>query len=110
MRATDCVALQQGRSTVRFRLRVKAGGRADRLVGPFDGGLKLEVRAAPERGRANASVIRLIADSLGVSRTGVDIVAGHTSQDKVVEIRGASADEVSRRLEAIGVRAKKMLP
>lgn len=106
----DRITLHVRGSTVRLRLRVKAGGRADRLVGPYDGALKLEVRAAPERGRANAAVVRLVAESLSVSRAEVEIVAGHTSQDKVVEIRGASADEVARRLEAVGVPAEKMLP
>jgi uncharacterized protein YggU (UPF0235/DUF167 family) len=103
MAASDRVLLQATGAGVRLRLRVKPGGHADRLVGPFDGALKVEVRAAPERGRANDAVVRLLARRLGVGRSDVEVVAGLTSQDKVVSIAGASGADVAQRLEALGI-------
>ena len=91
---------------VRLQLRVKPGGRADRLLGPHDGALKLEVRAAPERGRANDAVIRLLASSLGLGRSQVEVMAGASGRDKIVRLLGASATEIARRLEAEGVSAR----
>jgi uncharacterized protein YggU (UPF0235/DUF167 family) len=91
---------------VRLQLRVKPGGRADRLLGPHDGALKLEVRAAPERGRANDAVIRLLASSLGLGRSQVEVIAGAAARDKVVMLGGVSAAEIARRLEAEGVPAR----
>lgn len=90
----------------RIRLRVKPAGRADRVIAPYDGALKLEVRAAPERGRANGAVIRLLADRLGLDRSDVEVVAGRSSQDKTVSLAGVSAEEVVRRLEAAGISAE----
>lgn len=102
----DRVIVQEGTGGLRLRLRVKPGGRADRLIGPFDGALKLEVRAAPERGRANDAVVRLLADRLGLSRSDVEVVAGVTSQDKAVSLRGLDAAEVVRRFAAVGIAAE----
>ena len=103
--AADAVRVVAAADGVRLQLRVKPGGRADRLVGPHDGALKLEVRAAPERGRANEAVIRLLAGVLGVGRSQVAVIAGTTGRDKVVSVSGPSAVDVARRLEAAGIPA-----
>ncbi|MFN8547595.1 MAG: DUF167 domain-containing protein [Candidatus Eisenbacteria bacterium] len=47
-----------------LELRVRPKGPADRLLGCHDGALKLTVRAAPERGKANDAVCRLLAEKL----------------------------------------------
>jgi hypothetical protein len=102
----DAVVVMATADGARLQLRVKPGGRSDRLVGPHDGALKLEVRAAPERGRANDAVIRLLAGVFGIGRCDVELIAGATARDKVVEVGGVSAAEVAGRLEAEGVPAK----
>jgi len=89
----------------RLRLRVKPGGRRDRLVGPYGGALKLEVQAPPDRGKANAAVIALLARLLDVPRSAVVLVGGTTSQDKIVEIQGIDAEALCKRLLGRGVRA-----
>jgi uncharacterized protein (TIGR00251 family) len=88
---------------VRIRLRVRPGGRGDRLRGAHAGALKVELGAAPERGRANAALIRLLAELLGVVRSEVAIVSGATSRDKLVEIQGVDVNHVAARLRAAGI-------
>ncbi len=102
----DAVLVVAAADGVRLQLRVKPGGRSDRLVGPHDGALKLEVRAAPDRGRANDAVIRLLAGVLGVGRSQVGVIAGMTGRDKVASVSGLSAVDVVRRLEAEGIAAR----
>lgn len=102
----DAVRVVAAADGVRLQLRVKPGGRSDRLVGPHDGALKLEVRAAPDRGRANDAVIRLLAGVLGVGRADIEVTAGGASRDKVVSVSGLSAGELARRLEAAGIAAE----
>ena len=103
--AADAVRVVAAADGVRLQLRVKPGGRSNRLVGPHDGALKLEVQAAPDRGRANDAVIRLLAGVLGVGRADVEVTAGAASRDKVVSVSGLSAVDVARRLEAAGIPA-----
>lgn len=101
----DAVLVVAVAAGVQLQLKVKPGGRADRLIGPHGGALKLEVRAAPERGRANDAVERLLAERLDLGRAEVTVVAGSTGRDKLVLLGGISAVELVRRLEAEGIAA-----
>ncbi len=75
---------------VRLRLRVAPKAARARIMGEHGGALKLAVTEAPERGKANAAVIELLARELRVSKREIAIVSGETAQDKVVEISGVS--------------------
>lgn len=77
---------------LRVRLQPKAS--ADRLEGmaldaaghPY---LKARVRAAPEKGKANAALEKLIAGAVGAPRSAVTVIKGGTSRLKTVCIEGA---------------------
>jgi uncharacterized protein (TIGR00251 family) len=47
---------------------------------------RIYVTAAPEDGKANKAVIELIAKELGLAKSKISIVSGHTSRDKVIKI------------------------
>lgn len=85
--------------TTRLRLRVSPGAARTELAGRHGDAWKVRVSAAPERGRANDAVVRLLAAELHVPRRSLEVVSGHTARDKVVELRGLDADEVARRLD-----------
>jgi uncharacterized protein len=82
----------------RLHLRVSPGATRSRIVGRHGEGWKIHVAAPPEDGRANAAVVRLIADTVSVSRGAVSLVAGHDSKDKIVELSGIELGRVERRL------------
>jgi uncharacterized protein (TIGR00251 family) len=86
--------------TTRLRLRVSPGAGRSAVVGRHGDAWKLRVAAAPERGRANASVVELLAASLHLRRPDVRIVSGAASRDKVVELVGLSLEEAERLLAA----------
>ena len=77
------------------------GAASTRLVGRLGDVWKLRVHAAPERGRANDAVVALLAETLGLPRADVRVVAGQTTRDKLVELAGISQDEAERRLESV---------
>jgi uncharacterized protein YggU (UPF0235/DUF167 family) len=83
----------------RLRLRVVPGAPASRLVGRHGDAWKLQVAAPPARGAANDAVIRLLATILDVPRSDMQLVSGHGSRDKIVEIAGIEATDAHRRLE-----------
>jgi uncharacterized protein (TIGR00251 family) len=84
----------------RLRLRVSPGAGRSEIVGRHGGAWRVRVAAAPERGKANASVVELLAGSLGVERRAVRVVAGQASRNKAVEVEGLTLDEAERRLAA----------
>lgn len=84
--------------TARLTLRVSPGAERAAVVGRHGAGWKLRVAAAPEHGRANAAVRRLLADVLGIDAADVEIVSGRASRDKTVALTGIDPNEIERRL------------
>jgi uncharacterized protein YggU (UPF0235/DUF167 family) len=83
-------------------VRVTPGARRSEVVGRLGDAWKLRVHAAPERGRANAAVVALLADALGVPRAELRVVAGHATRDKVVELGQMTLEEAERLLFSAG--------
>jgi uncharacterized protein (TIGR00251 family) len=62
--------------------------------------LLARVAAAPVEGQANASLVKLLARTLGVPKSAVTIAAGETSRIKAVDIAGDPA-RLAAALEAL---------
>ena len=82
----------------RVRLRVSPGAGRAEIVGRYADGWKVRVTAAPENGRANDAVLRLLADALSIPRESLAIVSGHSARDKIVELSGVGPGAIDRRL------------
>jgi len=63
-----------------------------------NGGLKIRLTAPPVDGAANEALIRFLAERLGIAKSRIGIVSGHTGRDKVVRISGVSEAEAKRVL------------
>jgi len=87
-------------ATTRLRLRVSPGAARSGVVGRHGHRWKIRVAAAPEGGRANDALMRLLSQTLGVPRARVNLVSGHATRDKVVELAEIDPTEVERRLES----------
>jgi len=84
-------------------LRVSPGAARSVIVGRHGAGWKVRVAAAPEDGKANDAVVRLLADTLALPARDVQIVSGRSSRDKTVALEGMRPEEIERRLaEASG--------
>jgi uncharacterized protein (TIGR00251 family) len=60
-------------------------------LGPIhDGRLKVAVTSPPVDGEANAAVIELVAKSLGVAKSAVEVIAGASSRRKTIRVAGVS--------------------
>jgi uncharacterized protein (TIGR00251 family) len=84
--------------STRLRVRVSPGGPANTIVGRHGDGWKVRVVAAPEEGKANEAVLRLLAERLSLPRESVTLVSGRASRDKVVSLSGIDEAETERRL------------
>ena len=73
----------------------------ERLARLKDGRIKAYVSPAPERGKANARLVTLLADRLGVPRNAVQIVAGTSHPRKLVRVAGCTEAEVEERIRPL---------
>jgi uncharacterized protein (TIGR00251 family) len=81
-------------------LNVRVVPRASRseIVGEHGGVLRVRISSPPVDGAANTEVIRLLAKTLGVSRSDVVIDSGLTSRTKQLQIIGVTAARARKRL------------
>jgi uncharacterized protein YggU (UPF0235/DUF167 family) len=71
----------------RYAISVKPGSKKGPLVEVgADGALTVFVRERAVDGAANEGVVKVLADHFGVPKSRVEILRGHTSRTKLVEI------------------------
>jgi uncharacterized protein (TIGR00251 family) len=80
--------IKKTKTAMILQLKVVPKASRNRVVGWVGERLKIQVTAAPERGKANDAVIEVLAAALGLPRSQVRLVAGETSPLKTVEIGG----------------------
>jgi uncharacterized protein (TIGR00251 family) len=80
----------------RIRLRVKPGARKNEVLGVHAGALKLSVTAPPDKGKANKAVLRLLAETLDLPASAIELTSGHGSQDKTVLVSAPPAQILLR--------------
>jgi hypothetical protein len=85
---------------VLLAVRAQPGARKNAVGGEHGGALKVAVTAPPEDGRANAAVVELLRDWLGLRRSEVELAGGLTNRNKQVLIRGRSPEDVAALLAA----------
>jgi uncharacterized protein (TIGR00251 family) len=81
-----------------IRIRAVPNGRRAEVIGRYGDAWKVRVTAAPEKGRANEELVRLLSEVLDVQRARIDVVRGQGSRDKTVAIQRMDATEAEARL------------
>lgn len=86
---------------LRLHLRVTPNAGMDRIEGVEqrdDGSavLRARVAAVPDKGKANAAVIALLAKALRVPKSDITLVSGDTARQKTLEIAGDGAALLAR--------------
>lgn len=73
-----------------LEVSVKATPKAkqNKIVGFTPQGLKIQVTAAPENGKANEAIITLLAKYCGLAKQDVALISGETSPHKKIFLRG----------------------
>lgn len=88
--------IQARDDVVRFAVHVQPRASRSEIAGLHGDAMKVRLGAPPVDGAANAALIELLADALGVSRRNVQIVGGEHSRSKLVEVVGVDAETIRR--------------
>lgn len=67
-------------------LYCQPGAPATRIAGEHGGMPKVQLKARPVDGEANAALISFVAGHLGITRAGVSLVQGGASRIKRIEV------------------------
>jgi len=85
--------------TLEIRVTPRAKRNSVELASP--GQLRVRVTVAPEDGKANAAVLKLLAKALGIPKSRMSIIRGQTNQDKVIALGGVTSSELEVKLSAL---------
>ena len=80
-----------GRPTLQLTLHVQPGASRTEVAGTHGDALKVRLAAPPVDGKANAELLRFLAETFGVPRRNVTLVRGETSRRKVLRIAHPAA-------------------
>ncbi|WP_111735177.1 DUF167 domain-containing protein [Roseovarius amoyensis] len=83
MNLPDLSHLAQPGTTIAVRATPKAARNAIVLR---DGAIRVNVTVAPEGGKANAAVQKLLAKAMGVPKSRLRLIRGETARDKVFSV------------------------
>ena len=79
---------QNSETVATLKIKVVPCSSRDEIVGWLGDALKVKVRAKPEAGKANKAVVNLLSGYFEVPRNQIEITAGTSNPQKVVDIEG----------------------
>lgn len=89
-------------STTKLSVKVVPGASRTEISGWLGESLKIRVAAPPEGGKANQAVLSVLADTLALQLSQMEIVSGQSQPRKVIAITGLDAEGLSQALPPKG--------
>jgi uncharacterized protein len=95
------ITLESHAEGVILPVRAQPGARRNEIRGQQAGMLKVCVTQVAEKGKANKAIAELLAKTLGLRKSQVELLAGETSHQKRFLIRGISVEELGAIIESV---------
>jgi uncharacterized protein (TIGR00251 family) len=81
--------------TITLTLHIQPGAKKTEFAGRHGDALKIRLAAPPVDGKANAALLKFVAETLRLPKSAVNLKSGQTSRRKVLEVIGAEAEQVA---------------
>lgn len=82
-----------------FVIRVTPNSQKNSFLGVSDGVIKIKIKAAPEKNRANKELITFLSKILKVPKSDIKIVIGKTNKTKLIKIDGIDRETLINALK-----------
>jgi uncharacterized protein (TIGR00251 family) len=93
------IALEDHAEGTILPVRAHAGARRSGITGEHAGTLQVSVTQAPEKGKANKAIVAVLAETLSLRKSQVELIAGETAPQKRFLVRGIPLDTLRARIE-----------
>jgi uncharacterized protein (TIGR00251 family) len=84
------IPFRKTKDGITVEVRVEPRSSKKGIAGVLENVVKVKLTAPPVGGEANEQLIEVMSEAAGVRKSAVRIVRGHSSKNKVIEIRGIS--------------------
>lgn len=84
--------IEENHDSVTFEVRVVPRASRNAIIGVHEGALKVALTAPPVEGAANAALTKLVAKTLGVPKSHVEIARGQRARTKLLRVHGIDSE------------------
>jgi uncharacterized protein (TIGR00251 family) len=84
-----------------IRVKARPGARRNAFAGLHDGALRIDVTAAPEKGKANDAIIALLAKTFGIAKSSIELISSPANPQKRFLLAGLDLATAEKRLSDI---------
>ena len=95
---SNILQLRESKHGLTFDIQVTPHASNAQVVGVQEGMLKVKVKALPVEGAANEACIKLIAKTLALKKSQLEIFAGAKSRKKTVLVKDISRKELEMNI------------
>lgn len=82
------LSIQKTDNGVIFKVKVQPEAAKNEIVGVQGDVLRIKINAPAVKGKANRALISFLAEKLGVKKSEIEIISGHTSKIKKIKVLG----------------------
>ena len=93
------LAIDSTDAGVLISVKVVPGASRSRIAGILGTALKVNIAAAPEKGKANSQLIDLLSRALGIAARQITITSGHRSPRKQVLLEHVTPQDLRKKLD-----------
>ena len=93
-----------------FKIFVQPKSSKNVVVGLHGDALKIKLTAPPVDNAANKICIKFLAKALGVSKSSLEIVSGHSSRSKQILLRSEGANTPENEYNRLRQAIERLLP
>ncbi len=79
-------------------MRVQPSASKNEVVDFAGDVLRIKVAAPPVRDKANKELLAFLSHVLGVSKSQISVIKGHTSRNKIIAIAGLTGEDIIQKL------------
>lgn len=98
MNLIESLELQADQDSCVIRVRAHPGARKNEVRGIHDGALRVAVTQVPEKGKANQAIVSLLARTLGVGKSSIQVIAGEQQPNKKLRIENMTPEQLRHRI------------
>jgi len=88
--------------SVVLNVKVVPGSSRDQVAGRYGDGIKIQTSAPPEAGKANAAVIEILAEFLGVRNMQIELISSPSNPKKQFRISHFTPQRLIEKLSTLG--------
>jgi uncharacterized protein (TIGR00251 family) len=91
---------------VKIALHIHPRAARNQILGFVNNTWRLKIAALPAKGEAYRELVSFLSVILGIPKSSMDIVSGHTARHKIMTITGLPKTEITKRL-LLGVHSRR---